>query len=203
MTLRRESRSDRPHLRRRVAGHAPRSGRVGGGRSRDRGRAVHIYILRSGASARRRAPRVAERQGCDLEMLTTPRPSTAASADHRSTRAGLEQLSAIDRHVIAKNGRRARRTTSVFPSDDEVRRFLASEGREADWREMPRRPGRDLRAHRRDPTSPPSSRSSRAPRARATYVPCREVCRTRRVPGRHRVIGQPGPPRLRRPGDEW
>ena len=49
---------------------------------------------------------------------------------------GLEQLSAMDRHVIANMGAELGATTSVFPSDDEVRRFLASEGREQDWREL-------------------------------------------------------------------
>src|SRR6266516_3455468 len=46
---------------------------------------------------------------------------------------GLEQLSAMDRHVIANMGAELGATTTVFPSDDEVRRFLASEGREDDW----------------------------------------------------------------------
>ena len=48
----------------------------------------------------------------------------------------LEQLSAMDRHVIANMGAELGATTSVFPADDEVRRFLASEGREGDWREV-------------------------------------------------------------------
>jgi aconitate hydratase len=45
---------------------------------------------------------------------------------------GLEQLSAMDRHVIANMGAELGATTTVFPSDGEVRRFLASEGREDD-----------------------------------------------------------------------
>jgi aconitate hydratase len=49
---------------------------------------------------------------------------------------GLEQLSAMDRHVIANMGAELGATTSVFPSDGEVRRFLASEGREDDWTEL-------------------------------------------------------------------
>src|ERR671918_1436467 len=49
---------------------------------------------------------------------------------------GLEQLSAMDRHVIANMGAELGATTTVFPSDDEVRRFLASEGREHDWQEL-------------------------------------------------------------------
>ncbi len=50
---------------------------------------------------------------------------------------GLEHLTAMDRHVIANMGAElGATTTTVFPSDDEVRRFLASEGREVDWVEL-------------------------------------------------------------------
>ena len=49
---------------------------------------------------------------------------------------GLEHLSAMDRHVIANMGAELGATTTVFPSDAEVRRFLASEGREDDWVEI-------------------------------------------------------------------
>lgn len=49
---------------------------------------------------------------------------------------GLDNLTAMDRHVIANMGTELGATTTVFPSDDEVRRFLASEGREGDWTEM-------------------------------------------------------------------
>jgi aconitate hydratase len=46
---------------------------------------------------------------------------------------GLECLSAMDRHVIANMGTELGATTSVFPSDDIVRRFLKTQRREADW----------------------------------------------------------------------
>ncbi len=46
---------------------------------------------------------------------------------------GLDCLSAMDRHVIANMGTELGATTSVFPSDDTVRRFLKTQGREADW----------------------------------------------------------------------
>jgi aconitate hydratase len=46
---------------------------------------------------------------------------------------GLECLSAMDRHVIANMGTELGATTTVFPSDDTVRRFLRAQGREADW----------------------------------------------------------------------
>jgi aconitate hydratase len=49
---------------------------------------------------------------------------------------GLEHLRAMDRHVIANMGAELGATTTVFPSDEETRRFLASEGREDDWTEL-------------------------------------------------------------------
>jgi aconitate hydratase len=49
---------------------------------------------------------------------------------------GLAALSAMDRHVIANMGTELGATTTVFPSDDEVRRFLAAQGREEDWTEI-------------------------------------------------------------------
>src|SRR3954469_10563246 len=49
---------------------------------------------------------------------------------------GLERLSAMDRHVIANMGAELGATATVFPSDDEVRRFLASEDRADDWEEL-------------------------------------------------------------------
>ncbi|MAT15194.1 MAG: aconitate hydratase [Planctomyces sp.] len=48
---------------------------------------------------------------------------------------GLAQLSAMDRHVIANMGTELGATTTVFPSDEEVRRFLKERGREEDWSE--------------------------------------------------------------------
>jgi aconitate hydratase len=49
---------------------------------------------------------------------------------------GLKALSAMDRHVIANMGTELGATTTVFPSDDEVRRFLKSQKREEDWTEL-------------------------------------------------------------------
>jgi len=49
---------------------------------------------------------------------------------------GLASLSAMDRHVIANMGAELGATATVFPSDGEVRRFLKSQGREADWTEL-------------------------------------------------------------------
>jgi aconitate hydratase len=49
---------------------------------------------------------------------------------------GLESLTAWDRHVIANMGTELGATTTVFPADEEVRRFLASEEREDDYAEL-------------------------------------------------------------------
>ncbi|MGH2731058.1 MAG: aconitate hydratase, partial [Actinomycetota bacterium] len=49
---------------------------------------------------------------------------------------GLQHLSAMDRHVIANMGAELGATTTVFPSDAEVKRFLDSEGRGDDWVEL-------------------------------------------------------------------
>jgi len=49
---------------------------------------------------------------------------------------GLEQLTAMDRHVIANMGAELGATTTVFPADDAVRIFLKSQGREHYFREL-------------------------------------------------------------------
>ncbi len=49
---------------------------------------------------------------------------------------GLAGLSAMDRHVIANMGAELGATSTVFPSDEAVRRFLQSQGRETDWTEI-------------------------------------------------------------------
>ncbi len=46
---------------------------------------------------------------------------------------GLAELSAMDRHVIANMGAELGATTTVFPSDEETRRFLKSQGRVNDF----------------------------------------------------------------------
>ncbi|NUP47286.1 MAG: aconitate hydratase [Catenulispora sp.] len=49
---------------------------------------------------------------------------------------GVETLSAMDRHVIANMGAELGATATVFPSDERVREFLRSEGREDDFVEL-------------------------------------------------------------------
>ncbi|MFW6059645.1 MAG: aconitate hydratase [Phycisphaeraceae bacterium] len=49
---------------------------------------------------------------------------------------GLDSLDAMDRHVLANMGTELGATSTVFPSDQEVRRFLKAQRREADWIEL-------------------------------------------------------------------
>ncbi len=49
---------------------------------------------------------------------------------------GLEQLSAMDRHVIANMGAELGATASVFPSDHQTQLFLKQQGREKDYKPL-------------------------------------------------------------------
>jgi aconitate hydratase len=49
---------------------------------------------------------------------------------------GLKELNAMDRHVIANMGAELGATGTVFPSDEEVKRFLKQQEREEDWIEL-------------------------------------------------------------------
>jgi aconitate hydratase len=49
---------------------------------------------------------------------------------------GLDSLTVWDRHVIANMGTELGATSSVFPADGEVKRFLESMGRGGAWREI-------------------------------------------------------------------
>ncbi len=60
---------------------------------------------------------------------------------------GLDTLSAMDRHVIANMGAELGATTTVFPSDQEVLRFLRAWQRERDWVELVPDPGATYDVH--------------------------------------------------------
>ncbi|MEK4026989.1 MULTISPECIES: aconitate hydratase [Bacillaceae] len=49
---------------------------------------------------------------------------------------GVATLSAMDRHVIANMGAELGATGTVFPSDEEIKRFLKEQGRGEDWIEL-------------------------------------------------------------------
>ncbi|HEX4593806.1 MAG TPA: aconitase family protein, partial [Bryobacteraceae bacterium] len=51
-------------------------------------------------------------------------------------RLGVAELMPMDRHVIANQGVETGAITTVFPSDHSTRRYLASQGREQDWRPL-------------------------------------------------------------------
>ncbi|MDN5869236.1 MAG: aconitate hydratase [Nitrococcus sp.] len=60
---------------------------------------------------------------------------------------GLAALSAMDRHVIANMGAELGATTTVFPSDEQTRRFLRQQGREGDWRPLQADEGAEYDEH--------------------------------------------------------
>ncbi|HZD65859.1 MAG TPA: aconitate hydratase [Acidimicrobiales bacterium] len=60
---------------------------------------------------------------------------------------GLDQLSAMDRHVIANMGAELGATATVFPADEAVRRFLEAEGRAEQWTELAPEGDPDWDAH--------------------------------------------------------
>src|SRR4029077_3428079 len=49
---------------------------------------------------------------------------------------GVAALTSMDRHVIANMGVEVSAVTTIFPSDQETRRYLAAQGREEDWRPL-------------------------------------------------------------------
>lgn len=71
-----------------------------------------------------------------LEMLRRHDVSGARGKIIEYYGPGLDNLSAMDRHVIANMGTELGATTTVFPSDMEVRRFLRTQDREEDWIEI-------------------------------------------------------------------
>ncbi|MCQ3830192.1 aconitate hydratase [Microbulbifer elongatus] len=62
---------------------------------------------------------------------------------------GLENLTAMDRHVIANMGQEMGATASVFPADEAVRAFLKQQGREQDFVPMQAEEGADYDHHDR------------------------------------------------------
>jgi aconitate hydratase len=60
---------------------------------------------------------------------------------------GLDSLSCMDRHVIANMGTELGATSTVFPSDQEVKRFLRSQGRADDWTELKADPDAEYDVH--------------------------------------------------------
>lgn len=82
-----------------------------------------------------------------LEMLRRHNVDGAVGRIIEYYGAGLANLSAMDRHVIANMGAELGATTSVFPSDDVIKRFLAGEDREGDWQYLVADPNCDYDHH--------------------------------------------------------
>ena len=117
--------------------------------------------------------------------------SPAASARSSSiTVRDLRCLSAMDRHVIANMGAELGATTTVFPSDEETRRFLATRGPSRRLaRNQP--PMRDaVRRTTMRSICRSSNRSSRRPRARATSSGVADRRGPRNLSGVYRLFGQ-------------
>src|SRR5512132_2981509 len=60
---------------------------------------------------------------------------------------GLKELSAMDRHVIANMGAELGATSTVFPSDQAVSKFLREQARAEDWIELVADPGAEYDRH--------------------------------------------------------
>jgi aconitate hydratase len=71
-----------------------------------------------------------------LEMLRRHGVSGGAGKIIEYYGPGLEHLEAMDRHVIANMGAELGATTTVFPADAEIRRFLRGQGRADDYEEL-------------------------------------------------------------------
>jgi aconitate hydratase len=109
---------------------------------------------------------------------------------------GLENLSAMDRHVIANMGTEMGATTTVFPSDHEIRRFLKSQEREEDWIELKADIGATYDVHHEIDLSTIEPLIA-CPSSPGNVVPVREVAGT---PISQVVVGSSANPGLR---DFW
>ncbi|WP_433226077.1 aconitate hydratase [Microtetraspora malaysiensis] len=87
---------------------------------------------------------------------------------------GLAALAAMDRHVIANMGAELGATTTVFPADDQVRAFLAAEGRAGDFTEILPDPDADYDVHEEIDLSALEPLIA-APSSPGNVVPVREV----------------------------
>mgnify|MGYP000686228092 FL=1 len=87
---------------------------------------------------------------------------------------GLDSLSCMDRHVIANMGTELGATSTVFPSDDEVRAFLRRQGREEAYRELKADPDATYDEHEEIDLSAVVPKIAK-PSSPGNVVPVREV----------------------------
>lgn len=71
-----------------------------------------------------------------LEMLRRHGVSGAIGKVIEYYGPGLENLSAMDRHVIANMGAELGATTTLFPADEAIKEFLSKQGRSYDYTEL-------------------------------------------------------------------
>jgi aconitate hydratase len=96
---------------------------------------------------------------------------------------GVASLSATDRGTICNMVMETGATTGIFPSDEETRRWLASQGREADFVELAADPGahydevEEIDLAELEPLiAQPSSPGNVVPVREAAGIPTRQVC---------------------------
>ena len=87
---------------------------------------------------------------------------------------GLDNLSCMDRHVIANMGTELGATSTVFPADDEVRNFLRTQGREEDFSEVKADPDATYDVHEEIDLSTLEPKIAK-PSSPGNVVPVREV----------------------------
>ena len=87
---------------------------------------------------------------------------------------GLDSLSCMDRHVIANMGTELGATSTVFPSDDEVRAFLRRQGREEVFQEIQADEDADYDEHEEINLSELEPKIAK-PSSPGNVVPVREV----------------------------
>ena len=87
---------------------------------------------------------------------------------------GLDSLSCMDRHVIANMGTELGATSTVFPADDEVRRFLERQGRAEVFEELKADPDATYDEHEEIDLSKLEPKIAK-PSSPGNVVPVREV----------------------------
>ena len=128
----------------RHAGHRRRRAGSGDGNG---GRAVLLMPQIWGVKLTGRLPDWVSAKDVILEMLRRHSVAGGLGRIIEYYGPGLDALSAMDRHVIANMGAELGATTTVFPSDQEVYRFLRAWQREEDWVELVADPGAAYDVH--------------------------------------------------------
>jgi homoaconitase/3-isopropylmalate dehydratase large subunit len=114
-----------------ILSRRPRGG-AGDGRRAD----LHQNAKGHGVRLTGRLPDWVSAKDVTLEMLRRYGVSAGYGKIVEYYGPGLDRLSAMDRHVIANMGTELGATTTVFPSDANVQKFLAAQGRGDAWREI-------------------------------------------------------------------